>query len=47
VAELVRDPEQRIARPRQIYTGEATRAYVPIQQRAEPSMREEAVAETI
>jgi len=46
-AELVRDPEQRIARPRQIYTGEATRAYVPIPQRPEPSMREEAVAETI
>ena len=46
-AELVRDPEQRIARPRQIYTGEATRAYVPIQHRPEPSMREEAVAETI
>jgi citrate synthase len=44
---LVRDPEQRIARPRQIYTGEVTRAYVPIQQRPEPSMREEAVAETI
>ncbi|MFN8625312.1 MAG: citrate synthase [Candidatus Binatia bacterium] len=46
-AELVRDPEQRIARPRQIYTGEVTRAYVPLHQRSEPSMREEAVAETI
>jgi citrate synthase len=46
-AELVRDPEQRIARPRQVYIGEDTRAYVPIDQRPEPTMREEAVAATI
>jgi citrate synthase len=46
-AELVRDPEQRIARPRQVYIGEETRAYVPIDQRLEPTMREEAVATTI
>jgi len=46
-AELVRDPEQRIARPRQVYIGEETRAYVPIAQRPEPTMREEAVATTI
>jgi citrate synthase len=46
-AELVRDTEQRITRPRQIYTGEAPRPYTPISQRPEPSMREEAVAETI
>ncbi len=31
--ELVTDPEQRIARPRQIYLGEAERAYVPIGER--------------
>jgi citrate synthase len=43
-AELVRDPEQRIARPRQLYIGEGTRSYLPIEQRPEPSMREEAVA---
>lgn len=46
-AELVRDPEQRITRPRQIYTGEVPRAYATIEQRPEPSMREEAVATTI
>jgi citrate synthase len=31
--ELVQDKEQRIARPRQIYTGERTREYVPLDQR--------------
>jgi citrate synthase len=31
--ELVTDPEQRIARPRQIYLGEAARPYVPIDER--------------
>jgi citrate synthase len=31
--ELVQDKEQRIARPRQIYTGERTRDYVPLDQR--------------
>jgi citrate synthase len=31
--ELVGDPEQKIARPRQIYTGERDRDYVPIDQR--------------
>jgi citrate synthase len=46
-AELVRDPEQRIARPRQVYIGEGTRSYLPIERRPEPSMREEAVATTI
>lgn len=28
--ELVQDPEQRIARPRQIYTGEGERAFIPM-----------------
>jgi len=46
-AELVRDPEQVIARPRQVYIGEAPRAYLPIDQRPEPSMREDAVSEKI
>src|SRR5579859_1304939 len=32
-AEMVRDPEQKIARPRQIYIGESTRHYVPIEER--------------
>jgi citrate synthase len=32
--EMVQDPEQKIARPRQIYTGERDRDYVPIGQRA-------------
>jgi citrate synthase len=31
--EMVQDPEQKIARPRQIYTGEHDRDYVPIEQR--------------
>jgi len=31
--EMVQDPEQKIARPRQIYTGERDRDYVPIEQR--------------
>jgi citrate synthase len=31
--EMVLDPEQKIARPRQIYTGERDRDYVPIDQR--------------
>jgi citrate synthase len=28
------DPEQKIARPRQIYTGERERDYVPMSQRS-------------
>jgi citrate synthase len=32
--EMVTDPEQKIARPRQIYTGAREREYVPIDQRA-------------
>jgi citrate synthase len=31
--ELLRDPEQKIARPRQIYTGEAQRDFVPMEDR--------------
>jgi citrate synthase len=31
--EMVQDPEQKIARPRQIYTGERSRDYVPLAQR--------------
>ncbi len=46
-AELVRDPEQKIMRPRQIYVGEGPRAYVPIARRPEPVMREDAVSRTI
>jgi citrate synthase len=32
--EMVQDPEQKISRPRQIYTGERDRDYVPIEDRA-------------
>ncbi len=32
--ELVQDKEQKIARPRQIYTGERTRDYVPLEERS-------------
>lgn len=31
--EMMQDPESRIGRPRQLYTGSATRDYVPIEQR--------------
>jgi citrate synthase len=31
--ELLADPEQKIARPRQIYTGEDSRDFVPMEQR--------------
>jgi citrate synthase len=31
--EMLQDPEQKIARPRQVYLGEPRRAYVPIAQR--------------
>jgi citrate synthase len=30
---MINDSEQKIARPRQIYTGERDRDYVPIEQR--------------
>ncbi len=46
-AELVRDPEQKIARPRQIYVGEGPRGYLPIGARPEPGMREDAVSPSI
>jgi citrate synthase len=42
-AEMVRDPEQKIARPRQIYIGEEKRDWLPIGQRPEPTTREDAV----
>jgi citrate synthase len=31
--EMIEDPDQRIGRPRQLYTGPATRDYVPIGKR--------------
>jgi citrate synthase len=43
-AELVRDPEQKITRPRQIYVGEPLRHFVPIEERHAPEMREDAVS---
>jgi citrate synthase len=46
-AEMVRDPEQKIVRPRQLYIGEPPRAYLPIAVRPEPSMREDAVSPEI
>ena len=30
---MIEDPEQRIGRPRQLYTGPAVRDYVPIEKR--------------
>ncbi len=46
-AESVRDAEQKIARPRQIYVGESARKYLPIEERSDSEMREEAVSATI
>jgi citrate synthase len=43
-AEMVRDPEQKIARPRQIYIGEKLRQWTPIEKRPAPTMREDAVS---
>jgi citrate synthase len=31
--EMLQDPEQKIARPRQLYTGHETRSYVPMERR--------------
>ncbi|MGH7814041.1 MAG: citrate synthase [Candidatus Binataceae bacterium] len=46
-AEMVRDPEQKIVRPRQIYIGEPLRHYAPIGARPKPVQREDAVSEAI
>jgi citrate synthase len=46
-AEMVRDVEQKIARPRQIYIGETERRWTPIEKRPEPTMREEKVSDVI
>ncbi|HTW89012.1 MAG TPA: citrate/2-methylcitrate synthase, partial [Candidatus Binataceae bacterium] len=46
-AEMVRDSEQKIARPRQIYMGENLRRYTPIEGRSEPKTREDAVSDSI
>ncbi len=46
-AEMVRDAEQKISRPRQLYLGEGTRKWIPIEQRPEPTDREEAVSTQI
>ena len=35
--EMLRDPEQKIARPRQIYTGQECRDWVPVEKRTAPS----------
>src|ERR1700736_6038491 len=46
-AEMVRDPEQKIARPRQIYIGEKLRHWTPIEKRPAPTTREDAVSDQI
>ncbi|HYB89769.1 MAG TPA: citrate synthase [Candidatus Binataceae bacterium] len=46
-AEMVRDAEQKIARPRQVYFGEGERHWIPIERRPKPDMREDAVSEAI
>jgi citrate synthase len=37
--EMLLDPEQKIARPRQVYTGEDTRQFVPIEQRVPAAIK--------
>jgi citrate synthase len=46
-AESIRDPEQRITRPRQLYVGEDARDYVDLAGRPEPLDREDKVAHDI
>jgi len=46
-AEMVRDSEQKIARPRQVYIGEPERHWTLIDKRREPTMREDQVSEVI
>ncbi|MGH7926017.1 MAG: citrate synthase [Candidatus Binatus sp.] len=46
-AEMVRDAEQKIARPRQVYIGEPIRHYTPLESRPKPTQREDAVSEAI
>ena len=43
-AEMVRDPEQKIARPRQLFVGEEIRHYTKIKERPAPTQREDAVS---
>jgi citrate synthase len=46
-AEMVRDSEQKIAQPRQIYVGEVLRKWTPLAQREAPRQREDAVSDQI
>ena len=46
-AEMVRDPEAKIARPRQVYLGEVIRHWGPIDARPEPTTREDQVSDRI
>jgi citrate synthase len=39
-AETVLDPDQIVARPRQIYTGHPRRAYLPLDERSDEGMLE-------
>jgi citrate synthase len=43
--EMLNDKEQKIARPRQIYIGENERHWLPLDQRPEPTTREDAVTD--
>jgi citrate synthase len=46
-AEMVRDSEQKIARPRQIYVGEVLRKWTALGQRKAPDQREDKVSDQI
>ena len=45
--ELLEDPEEKIARPRQVYIGEKIRQWTPIEKRPAPTTREDAVSDLI
>jgi len=46
-AEMVRDPEQKITRPRQIFLGESDPSLQPNRAAPVPTLREDAVSEVI
>jgi hypothetical protein len=45
--EMIAGPETRLSRPRQLYTGPAERAVVPIAERDAPAVRRVSPAQTI
>ena len=46
-AELLADPEQKIARPKQLYVGDSARRYVPLDERLPRGVKEEPISDRI